>query len=310
MTQAQPVSIPNTRRINFVSRVNGHEYSISVALPWVPAPESGYRVFYVLDGYAYFASAVEAIRTNAPDVVVVGIGYPEDPAFIGRILEKRGPQRGLDGMAAMVQAYVMERMYDLSLPMSDDALAMQNMPGVALTANHVGGIDDFLATIETEVKPLVEDMVSIDQSNQALFGHSLGGLAVVHALFVEPKAFRTFIAASPSIWWNQKAVLVNEAKFSAAVDAGVISPRVLVTMGSDEDEVKVVPAGLGIDQADLEALVQRARMVENARELTARLQALRGSNGYQVQDYALFAKQGHGISPWPALGRAVDFAFL
>jgi hypothetical protein len=36
---------------------------------------------------------------------------------------------------------------------------------------------------------------------------------------------------------------------------------------------------------------------------------LRGSNGYQVEDYAVFAKQGHGLAAWPALGRAIDFAF-
>jgi len=93
------------------------------------------------------------------------------------------------------------------------------------------------------------------------------------------------------------------------VVAGAVSPRVLVTIGSEEETAKPVPAGFGMDQAELDARVRSARAIGNARDLTARLQALRGSNGYQVEDFAIFAKQGHGLAPWPALGRAIDFAF-
>jgi predicted alpha/beta superfamily hydrolase len=309
MTQAQPVSIPNSRKIDFVSGVNGHQYSISVALPLLPAPERGYRVLYVLDAHAYFASAMEAVRANVHDVVVVGIGYPSDPAFIKKAIEPLGALPGLTELTSMSYAFGLKRMYDLSLPVSAEILATQQIPGFNLTPDRVGGLDDFLATIETEVKPRVAEMVSIDRTNQAIFGHSLGGLAVLHALFVKPNAFRTFIAASPSIWWSEKAVLANEEKFSAAVSAGTASPRVLVTMGSEEETPTPVPAALAMAQAELDARVLSNRMVGNARELTARLQALRGSDGYQVEDYAVFAKQGHGLAPWPALGRAIDFAF-
>ncbi|WP_211610845.1 alpha/beta hydrolase [Paraburkholderia haematera] len=280
-----------------------------MALPWLPAPESGYRVLYVLDAHAYFTSALEAVRANVRDVVVVGIGYPSDPAFVKKAIEPLGPLPGLNELTSMAYAFGLTRMYDLSLPVSADVLAKENIPMFNLTTEQVGGLDDFLATIETEVKPRVAEMVSIDSSNQAIFGHSLGGLAVLHALFVEPNAFRTFIAASPSIWWSEKAVLANEDNFSAAVVAGAVSPRVLVTMGSEEETAKPVPAGLKMDQAEFDARIRSGRMVENARELTARLQALRGSNGYQVEDYAVFAKQGHGLAAWPALGRAIDFAF-
>lgn len=309
MTQYQPVSIPHTRKIDFVSGVNGHQYSISVALPLLPAPESGYRVLYVLDGYSYFGSAVEAVRASVHDVVVVGIGYPSDPGSMKKAIESLGPLPELDELTLMTYAFGLRRMYDLSLPVSAELLARENIPTFNLTTDQVGGLDDFLATIETEVKPRVEELVSIDHSNQAIFGHSIGGLAVLHALFVEPNAFRTFIASSPSIWWSQKAVLANEEKFLAAVNAGNVSPRVLVTMGSEEERPIPVPAGLKMEQAELDARIRRNRMVENARELTARLQALRGSNGYQVEDYAVFPKQGHGHAPWPALGRAIEFAF-
>jgi len=50
-------------------------------------------------------------------------------------------------------------------------------------------------------------------------------------------------------------------------------------------------------------------MVGNACDLAARLKALRGPPPYEAADCAVFAGQGHNISPWPAIGRAVAFAF-
>ena len=87
------------------------------------------------------------------------------------------------------------------------------------------------------------------------------------------------------------------------------SPRVLVTIGSTESTAPKVPASWGVDPADLEALIHRARMVENGSELVARLKALHGSAGYVVADYAVFDKESHATSPWPALVRGISYAF-
>ena len=72
-------------------------------------------------------------------------------------------------------------------------------------SRRMGGLDDYLKTIETEVKPRVRAAadayhLKLNDDDQTLFGHSLGGLAVLEALFTEPKAFRTFVAASPRVW--------------------------------------------------------------------------------------------------------------
>jgi hypothetical protein len=76
------VPVLNTRRIDFVSKVNGRRYSIDVALPDVPPPAEGYPVIYVFDGYRYFAAMTEAVRANGnfSQAIVVGISYPRDPA--------------------------------------------------------------------------------------------------------------------------------------------------------------------------------------------------------------------------------------
>src|SRR5207237_9175141 len=133
------------------------------------------------------------------------------------------------------RAPYLQRQYDLTRAATDAERAAQTAPGeTPLRSANVGGLDDFLKTIETEVKPRVAALAHIDSANQALFGHSFGGLATLHALFVEPNAFRTFLISSPSIWWNNKVVLADERKFAAAVAAGQAAPRILVTMGGEE----------------------------------------------------------------------------
>lgn len=311
MEPTQPIVIEKAVRVDFRSAVNQRPYSISIALPLVAAPEKGYRVLYVLDGYWYFGSAMEAVRKNAPDVVVVGVGYPDDESYIQNVLE-RHPSLPVWFKAepAFRSAVFLERFYDLSLPASDDVLASDlRTYGTVLAAKDVGGLNDFLKVLETEIKPRVAAMAPIDSSNQAIFGHSLGGLAVLHALFVAPSAFRTFIAASPSIWWSKEAVLGGEGKFADAVCAGTAKPRVLVTMGSEEQTADPkVAARFSLDSAEFVTQVGRHRMVDNARELTERLKALSGSGDFEIE-YAVFPAQSHGIAPWPALGRAVSFAF-
>jgi uncharacterized protein len=309
------VSIAKTRRLNFVSAVNGHRYALSVALPLQATPGARGRVLYVLDGPMFFATAAEAVRSDpgAADVVVVGIGYPEDADFVAGVLARRSSsQPGHVPSAATARtAHLLERVYDLTLPASEEALAEQRIPGLSeLRLGDVGGLDDFLKTLETDIKPRVLEIAALETATAVLFGHSLGGLAVLHALFVEPVAFDSFIAASPAIWWNHEAVLKNEAEFSRAVSAGDVTPRVLITVGAEEDSVpRSIAARLNVDPETLSGVIRGARLIENARELTFRLQALRGVTPYHVADCAIFPKQGHILSAWPALGRAVAFAF-
>lgn len=299
------VSIPNTRQFDFVSKVNGRRYSISVALPFEPPPSNGYGVLYVLDGNVYFASAAEAVRNpdKAPGVVVVGIGYPDDPTYARSVVAKPIPLPAIfDRLPPFRVVPYLERLHDLFLPATEPELEDMNgavdisprSPAKKYRMENFGGMDDFLKTIEAEVKPRVAALVPIDSGNQAIFGHSAGGSTVLHALFVEPDAFRTFIIASPAIFWDNKVVLADRDKFATAVNTGRAAPRILVTMGSEESGPEL-PA--------------RWAMVENGRDLVAWLKTLHGSSGYLVEDYAVFDKTSHVYSPWPALARGVAFAF-
>jgi predicted alpha/beta superfamily hydrolase len=300
------VVVPFSRRIDFTSKVNGQSYTLYVALPITPPPKDGYPAVYVLDGVAYFGSATEAARGSNLGIVVVGIGYPFDDAdFIAKTINKPKAANGEVSILEIGPAIQVTRTLDLTPPTSEAFMKAQKLPGFG--ALKVGGTDAFLKVIETEIKPRVHALLKIDAGNEALYGHSLGGLAVVRALFTEPTAFRTFIAASPSIWWNDRSVLADEASFTAKVSSGVVAPRVLITVGGLEQTPTPIPPGLGLTQAEADARTLSARMVDNAKDLGARLAAVKGGPGYEVRT-VVFSDESHGSVEQAAVSRGVNFA--
>ena len=318
-------AIPNSRIIRFTSAIDKEPYTLQISIPiFAPRPKAGYPVIYVLDGEIYFPIAAmesDLLAGKAPGdkaAVVVGIGHDalNDKAVIARYT-KRKPVGGepMDGAMAL-SAFQTMRNYDFTWPVRPEhrapAFVEKNI------GPETGDVDAFLAVIEKEIKPRVEALVPIDRNNQALFGHSTGGLAVVHALFTEPNAFRSFIAASPSLWYDGATVLQGENQFAATVTSGHAAPRVLVTVGALE------PDNLGPNKGDLAKFTpaQRAAivsygkmlaswpgMVSGARDLAARLKALNGKPGYEVE-FELFPGQNHPNSVYPAIIRALQFAIL
>ena len=286
-----------------MSRVNGHAYSINVTLPDVAPPPSGYPVIYVLDGDRYFASVAEATRANgdAPQAIVVGIGYPSAQNWIDEELAHAKPGF-YDERPTFDDAVSHARAYDLKLPSNDPTRHHMFSPDQAIAT---GGVDDMLKTPETEVKPRIYALSRVDRSNQVLFGHSFGGLAVIESLFTEPDAFRTFVAASPSIWWADQLVLQKDAAFRRRVQLGQMSPRILITVGADEETAPKLPPRLADRQAELEADFRQQSAIGNTCGLAERLKGLHGKAGYEVADCAIFPHQSHGPSVWPAIGRAV-----
>ena len=308
-----PVEIPNSRQMAFISKLNGHRYLIKLSIPYAAPPPHGYKVLYVLDGNWYFSSATE-VAQNFSDVVVVGIGYPEDANFVQQVDRLRGPaSSAFASMRPVDQAVMRERVYDLTLPAPDDVMAMEAFPGtIPPKAKNVGGVDDFLKIIETEVKPRVAATVAIDPKESALFGDSLGGLAALHALLVEPNAFQTFIIGSPSIWWNRKEVLKDLPKFREVVSAGQAKPKVMVTIGSEEETApKILPPawGRGLSRSVVQKSYDYTRMVRNGADIVAELKNIHGAIGYTVSNYVVFANNDHGFSLWPALALGTRFAF-
>lgn len=309
------VSIPNTRQIKFISQINGEPYTLFVSIPFIPPPAKGYPVYYVLDGEAYFSTAATGsmlLQENA--AVIVGIDHLafNDKAVVEKYARRKPDDAIPIGMDAISTAYNRLRNHDLTLPIQPSHRAPD-----WFEASNSGGVDDFLKIIETEIKPKIAALVPVDAANQALYGHSLGGLAVVHALFTEPTAFRSFIASSPSLWWDGDAVLKDEAKFAAIITAGKAAPRILITAGGDEADSTIPPkAFLDSLPADKQAQIapywkMRERwsgMITGTRDLAARLAKLPGADGYKVE-YARMTGEDHPTAALVSVGRGLRFAF-
>lgn len=280
----------NARIIDFKSQVNGRAYRLFVSIPTRrPVPAEGHSVLYLIDGNLHFGIAVDTARIQAcwPDVidpVVVGIGYPTDSV-----------SQALD-----------LRMIDLTTPISEERLQQGFIAKMPRPSEGWGGMDNYFRVIEEEVKPRVEAMVAINRQDQVLMGHSLGGLTTLHALFRHTASFQQFVSISPSIWFNDRAVLAHEAAFSERVRAGQVKARALITVGGLESTFRFVP-GLPASEQDFRDMTEECRMVPNTTELGARLAAL-GAPGLHVET-VVHDGDDHNMVPPAGIARGVRFAF-
>lgn len=282
---ATPAMLPLTVQFDLASKITGRTYRIYVSRPVTPPPKAGYPVLYVLDADMAFPTAAGQVMLGSMSgrapALVVGVGYPNT-------------------LATMVL-----RGRDLT-PTRPDAASLAT-GGPTAKADDYGGADDFHRFMIEELRPVIAATNAVDAANQALMGYSLGGLFTLHVLFHHPDAYRTFVAGSPSIWWNGRDVLKGEAAFSDAVRAGKAAPRLLITSDAWEqaEESPDVPAS-GKGRADALARMNAARMVDNARELAARLKAVKGAAGYEVR-YALFPEETHQTGIPASTSRGVAF---
>lgn len=272
----QGVAMAKARQRDIVSSHGGHVYRIFVEAPDAPPPPGGYPVLYVLDGNAAFPVAAflarsvarrsQATGRGAP--LVVGIGYPGPEDF---------------DMAART------RDYTLPSPTPDKIIQGES-----------GGADRFLDFIDGEVKPLIAASYPVDPERQALFGHSFGGLLVLHALFSRPQSFSAYLASSPSLWWGQRVLLGEVPDFlqrSAGLPKG---PKVQISVGELEDELDK-----GKHSREMLARLSQRLMVPDITALAAHL-------GTQPAwrdrlSFHLLAGENHGSAWFPALARGMDF---
>jgi uncharacterized protein len=264
------VVLPKAQQLDVKSAATGFRYRIFVSVPASPAPVNGYPVLYVLDGNAAFPVAAFLGRsaesrhevTGHQPPIIVGIGYPGDDDF---------------DVAAR------RRDYTIGTDDSRDAITE-------------GGAERFLDFIEQELKPMLQARYPIDRKRQALFGHSFGGLFVLHALFSRPASFSTFLASSPSIWWQNKRVL---GALPVVIKQG-ISPRIQISVGALEDTPPK-----GNYPPEIRALMASRTMIPEARELAEKLQHIPGLEDKVV--YHELAGEDHGPAWLPAMTRGMQF---
>lgn len=245
-----PVTMPRSREI--AASVDGRDYRVFVAWPNEPPPPSGYPVFYVLDANAAFATVVEAIRmrSHRPDAtgvqpaLVVGVGYPGD-----------GPYERV------------RRTFDYTQEGSGPAQA-DGGDGRAATA--VGGGPRFLSFLTDDLRSLIEPQWPIDGTRRTVIGHSLAGYFVLHTLVTAPESFDTYVAISPSIWWDRPGL--SAAAQALAGHRTTDAPLLNVFITAGEYEQKLAPWQL--DKPKVGTVAERRedrRMIDHAREFAAEL---------------------------------------
>ncbi|MBS1186485.1 MAG: hypothetical protein H6R04_503 [Burkholderiaceae bacterium] len=266
------VTLPASRQIDISAPRTGNCYRIFVSVPSAPPPAEGYPVLYVLDGNAAFPVAAFLARsaasrrkvTGLQPPLVVGIGYQGDADF---------------------DVKARQRDYTIGQPQA----------GAAPTE---GGADRFLDFIEQELKPMIAASYPVNNRRQALFGHSFGGLLVLHALFTRPGSYSTFLASSPSIWWHDKLVLAELPKLTN--NARHDLPRVQISVGALEDQPRK-----GNYPPQMLAMLAKRPMVTEARALAAHLQQMPDWH-HRVAYYELEGED-HGPAWLPAMTRGMQF---
>ncbi|MCY1079827.1 alpha/beta hydrolase [Archangium lansingense] len=73
-------------------------------------------------------------------------------------------------------------------------------------APRVGGSAAFRGFIRDELMPQVRRRYRATDET-AVIGESLAGLFIVETFFLQPKLFDTYIALSPSLWWNNEELV-------------------------------------------------------------------------------------------------------
>lgn len=164
-------------------------------------------------------SLISTIRSSAvdldlPPLFAVSIGYPLDavPSFVLR--------RNRDLTPTVWPAF---------------AAATPSFTGISQTFT-TGESEAFLAFIDEELRPALADHFPIDPDDVTLTGQSFGGLFVLSALFRRPNVFRRYLAVSPSLWWDDGAVLRMAEQVTTTSPAP--SAKVYMCIGELENKAR------------------------------------------------------------------------
>lgn len=226
-----------TSEFTLVCDRTGVEHVVSVGLPVRHESLTELPLILCLDGPWVFGTTLDATRImsmsgEAPEAAVVGLSFAD--TSMGEYLRQRArwftptpwvppPITGVKGVVAeecgkaeLLQAFIAEQL----LP--------------TVEADHLGG---------TPV------------SERWLVGHSFSALFGLRTLLTDRSRFDKWLLASPSIWWDDRAILELEAAYGEANDD--LPANVFVSYGELE--------GLPMPDPDLDF-----RMGANVEDLVAR----------------------------------------
>lgn len=182
---AQDLAPPAPQRVVIHSNILNEDRVIWVRMPNAARQAKGrYAVLYLMDGDSQINEVGGTIdfltgENRMPPLIVVGIANTD-------------------------------RVRDLTPTHG----GMRNDDGTLELSPTSGGGDKFLDFIERELVPEIERRYPT-QPYRVFAGHSLGGLMVIHALITRPNLFNAYLAASPSLQWDDAHTLHQAQQFFA-----------------------------------------------------------------------------------------------
>jgi predicted alpha/beta superfamily hydrolase len=190
-------------RVTFYSQVLDEDRTVLVGLPkGYLESQARYPVLYVLDGEFFFHQAHAAVQFLSECTY---IRTPPIPQMLVVGIVNVDRNRDCTPNHAPVQG-------NLRYPTS-------------------GGAGKFLEHVQSELIPLIDGEYRT-QPYSVVAGWSFGGLFTVHTWLHNPGAFSSYLAISPSLWWDGDSP-VEEAE-SALAEGSVSSKRLVVTLGALE----------------------------------------------------------------------------
>lgn len=240
---------------------------------------------YLTDGNSVFLTALEALHRR------LSIPSPIEPGIVGVVVSV-GYLLSPDSSSV----FDPRRRCDLTPP----------APGRDPAE---GGADEFIDFISDEVRGLVQRRLQetrgVNPGKDALYGHSFGGLFCLHTLFTRPNLFDCFIASSPSIWWNNKCLLREEASFcemNMDDSREAHKPSLMMFVGGQEQNPPRYRKEKDKEYEERLRLHQEWRMIDNVRESYARLE---NSGKFSHTSCMVYEGEDHGTIMSCSLNRGL-----
>ncbi|XMB86045.1 alpha/beta hydrolase-fold protein [Mycoplasmatota bacterium WC44] len=201
MTRYKEITIPNTEHHVIYSNIVKDQFKLYVLLPsGYYETTKDYPVVYLLDANVYFSIVAGTVKLlqfgeEIPDVIIIGVGYPEDSNHL----------------------YLRNRDY---------------LPTSTVDHDNSGGANDFLNFIIEELKPYVEGKFRVNADKTILAGDSYSGLFSLYTLFNRPNSFSGYIVGSPSLYWDDSITFTYEREFASSHDD--LKTKIFLSVGALE----------------------------------------------------------------------------
>lgn len=178
LSAATTYELPRSSVIEIAEKSSGRIYPLFIQLP--PSYEANadqtYPVIYLTDAHYSFPIVSGAMRFPMNNgvmqhAIIVAVSY----------------EKGSAGASSRIRDYT---------PTSAKVWKQQT-----------GNAQGHMSFIRETVIPFIESQYRASKSDRTFVGNSLGGLFGAYILFTEPDLFSSYILGSPSVWFDDSAIL-------------------------------------------------------------------------------------------------------